>query len=439
MSRAKHQALSGSLVHALVAALRSHPAITKTARAYAIAYLYIIIPRVFSLLTRLAKGRITVRELFSKLLRALRRGLLPNRFPAFVAKLVASVYLLHPIASRITGNSRSGLFLASALSGFASFVSYKNGLKSHPLGADTSDMTLTLFVRAADVLARMAGRSLGVSQSVMELGDVALFTASCFAIMFAWFFYPEKLPPAYAKWITMAANMDDELVEALRLLKHGDIVYGERGPHDDILAKMCRKLGVDPKYGRFSESVPLPCWLVHNNISNNCEVHFLYRWCRGFLTALSIYAPINVAVALIGRNWRKAWKKILFSSTRSSAFLATFIVLNWYGVCLVRTRIGPKLFPSATPQQLEDTWGPGVGSALCGLSSLIENPQRRGELALFVAPRALSIAIPEKQHDTHKHIETVLFAMSFAVLATAARTSKGDIRGVFKRFMTAVF
>jgi hypothetical protein len=62
---------------------------------------------------------------------------------------------------------------------------------------------------------------------------------------------------------------------------------------------------------------------------------------------------------------------------------------NRISVCLVRTRLGPRLLPWV-PQQ---TWESGacalLGCFMCGFSVLIENKRRRGEMALYVAPRAL--------------------------------------------------
>lgn len=401
----------------------------KSAKGYSLAYLYIILPRLLSIASRSIKKKEDAKTVYKKVINALKRAFLPNRFPAFVAKLITGVYLLNKVTK--------STFLSSIISGLITFNQYKSALKTHPNGTDTSDLTLFILVRACDLLTRNAYRRYKVSKRVQELGDVGLFTISCFAIMFAWFFYPERLPPSYRKWITAAANMDNELVDALRYLRQGKIIYGVKTEHDDILHNMCAKNNLDPKFGKFSESIPLPCEVVHSNIKG-CEIHAAWRWYRGFISGLSVYLPLNVLVAIVSKSWKTAWKHVLVSSARSSAFLATFITLCWYGVCLVRTRLGPLFFPNATAQQLEDTYGPGLGSALCGLSSLIEYPKRRGELALFVTPRALSIAFPSpsEQSVKHKTLESILFSVSFAILASG---NKQNVRGVFNKLLTAVF
>ncbi len=59
---------------------------------------------------------------------------------------------------------------------------------------------------------------------------------------------------------------------------------------------------------------------------------------------------------------------VLKNTIRSSTFLALFIVLNWYPVCLVRTRLGPKLFPHLHQTAFDKTSAPLAASLACGLS-----------------------------------------------------------------------
>jgi hypothetical protein len=68
---------------------------------------------------------------------------------------------------------------------------------------------------------------------------------------------------------------------------------------------------------------------VHQNSVENCELHALWRFYRGFLTSMSIYIPLNILLSLGRRSLRKSLNKIFWGSTRSSAFLASYITLNW--------------------------------------------------------------------------------------------------------------
>ncbi len=45
--------------------------------------------------------------------------------------------------------------------------------------------------------------------------------------MWAWFYLPNRLPRAYRAWIKSAAQVDERLIEALRRVRHGQLIYGE--------------------------------------------------------------------------------------------------------------------------------------------------------------------------------------------------------------------
>ena len=114
------------------------------------------------------------------------------------------------------------------------------------------------------------------------------------------------------------------------------------------------------------------------------------------------------------------------SASRSASFLGAFIALVYYGVCLGRTRIGPKLLTALTKmpslgilfgseastgklmddaerhrvvsQMLDSGLAVTLGCFLCGLSILVEEPKRRIEMLLFVAPRAVGAWVPRRYH-----------------------------------------
>lgn len=82
---------------------------------------------------------------------------------------------------------------------------------------------------------------------------------------------------------------------------------------------------------------------------------------------------------------------LLSGILRSSTFLSTFVSTIWLSVCFTRTLFVARLLG---PYVSHDWWdGPYgcvmVGSLICGGSIWIENGRRRGEMALYVLPRAV--------------------------------------------------
>jgi hypothetical protein len=82
---------------------------------------------------------------------------------------------------------------------------------------------------------------------------------------------------------------------------------------------------------------------------------------------------------------------------RSATFLSTFVSSCWYGVCLTRSIFLARLFPWISHDIWDGPYGSMMaGSLLCGSSIWIENGRRRGEMALYVLPRAIRSLLPYK-------------------------------------------
>ena len=87
-------------------------------------------------------------------------------------------------------------------------------------------------------------------------------------------------------------------------------------------------------------------------------------------------------------------KRILISAMRSSLFLSTFLSSIWTFVCMTRTSLVAKLLPNISHNFYDGPFGCTlVGCLACGGSIWIEQGRRRGEMALYVLPRALRASL----------------------------------------------
>jgi hypothetical protein len=221
--------------------------------------------------------------------------------------------------------------------------------------------------------------------------------------MDAFFYAPSRLPRTYNSWIRRLAYLDERLLHALQQIRYGNFVYGKETGMGTLLKGMCEDYGVPEEWGDPAKTIPIPCELVHHGSGPSCEVHALHRLFHGITIAMGVYAPIQ-AIMLLRKlhskpsNPRKAMLAALIDALRSSTFLGSFIALFYYGVCLSRTRLGPKIFSykTITPQM----WDGGLcilgGCAACGWSIFWEVPRRRTELTLFVVPRSLAVWLPRR-------------------------------------------
>ncbi|RAQ46378.1 integral membrane protein [Aspergillus flavus] len=229
-----------------------------------------------------------------------------------------------------------------------------------------------------------------------KLADSGVFAASAAVVMWAWFYLPERLPKSYGKWIGEVAKVDSRLIEALRRARRGVFVYGKDTGQAPLLESMCKDYGWPIEWGDPSKTIPIPCEMVHMSCGPNCEKHAVSRFARTFGFACATYIPLQIVFRLRRLKSVLSLRRAVSDALRSSAFLASFVSIFYYSVCLARTRIGPKIFPRdvVTPMMWDSGLCVGAGCLICGWSILVESPSRRQELALFVAPRAAATVLP---------------------------------------------
>lgn len=277
------------------------------------------------------------------------------------------------------------------------------------LAGRSLDLTLFALTRAAGVIVSLAwskwetrrksrGNWSPVEAMVPRVADTGLFVASAAVVMWAWFYSPERLPRSYEKWIGEAAQVDGRLIEALRRAQRGQLVYGMDTGQAPLLGSMCKDYNWPTEWGDPAVTIPFPCEMVHMGCGPNCEWHAASRFVRSFKFAMLTNLPLQLLLRVRAKQPSIAVKRAIKDATRSSTFLALFISMFYYGVCLSRTRLGPKLFDSktVTPLMWDSGLCVGAGCFMCGWSVLVETPQRRQEIAFFVIPRAAAAVLPRR-------------------------------------------
>ncbi|KGQ08581.1 hypothetical protein BBAD15_g6096 [Beauveria bassiana D1-5] len=423
------------------------PALRPVIRAYVLGYASAVAPR---LLTLAVQHFLKLRRNSAQLLPAdpedeptflvgarhiLRSGFDPQRFPTFCAVLVAGTSLLHVgTAPRRHSTARR--------------TKREEEVRCRQMAGRTIDLTLFAATRAADVIVgelwaqRRSRRQLANKWTKAEaftqyMADPLVFVSSCALIMWSWFYYPDSLPRGYQKWITSAAQVDTRLIEALRRFHFGALVYGRETGQAGLVGDMCDDYGLPRRWGDPVTQIPLPCEIVHMGCGPSCEYHALSRFVRSWKWSMYTYLPLALALQLRKTSSsapaaRRALLRALSSAARSSAFLACYITLFYYGVCLARSRVGPLLLGTSTPtrQLLDAKLCVGTGCFLCGWSVLVETAGRRKDMGLFVAPRALGTLVPRQYPKEKQWRETLVFAASTAVVFTCVLENPRRVRGV---------
>lgn len=278
---------------------------------------------------------------------------------------------------------------------------------SVPLAGKTIDLTLFAVTRSLESivgqlwnrhkLSRVSrGKWTKLETLISHFTDAFIFAISSGMIMWAWIYYPSTLPRAYDKWIGGVAEVDQRLIELLREFRKAIDVYGPDAHPNNILEGMCTDYSCPLEWADPSKTIPAPCELVHSGTGPSCFWHAIVRFSRAFKIAVMTYLPLQLLLKCRNPS-RKALLWAFKEAFRSSAFLGAFVALFWTGVCLARTRLGPRLFSSRiTPSMWDQGLCIRAGCLLCGWSILIEAARRRQEMAFFVAPKAAATLLPRR-------------------------------------------
>ncbi|KAJ5666704.1 hypothetical protein N7462_011113 [Penicillium macrosclerotiorum] len=444
-------------------------------RAYALGYLSSLTPKLISYARHFASRDWSAPKKFQELARVLAGPLRVNSFPTFCAALVGGSTVLPVLVYRICALIAAGplkgdirasksisrliRFVAAFFSAWFSFQllnknrtpprqdvragqlssSDHKGPANTPanplerfrpeLVGRTMDLTLFTVTRAVDVIACIAwsrwsrrrktqNRWTVVETLLPGLADAGVFAMSAAVVMWAWFYLPERLPRTYEKWIGEVAKVDTRLIEALRRARWGIFVYGKNTGQAPLLESMCRDYGWPEEWGDPAKTVPIPCEMVHMGCGPSCERHAVSRFAKTFKFACATYIPLQIVLRLRGMKNPSVLRRAVFDAAQSSAFLASFVSLFYYSVCLARTRLGPRIFDpkTVTPLMWDSGLCVGAGCLMCGWSVLVEKARKRQELALFVAPRAAATVLPRLYEKKYQHRERLAFAVSAAIL-----------------------
>ncbi|PBK77357.1 hypothetical protein ARMSODRAFT_277814 [Armillaria solidipes] len=299
--------------------------------------------------------------------------------------------------------------------------------------------------------------------------DALVFWACSARIMWCFFYQPERLPRSYVKWINALANVDARLLRALRLIYEDQWSYTQGYTSSPTLLEtyasdlgypaawgspsalpsvggqkadvIWNKLGVTSRPGVGG----LPCELVHGGVGSqiglagSCTTNAGLRAVRALAQSMTIYLPVHFFPVLLTRPKMLLRPHrivaTLLGALRSASFLTAFITSYWYAICLTRSLLFARVFSSVS----HDFWdGPYgcimVGCLSCGSSIWIENGRRRGEISLYVLPRAIRTILPDTWIRSGNRgvlaAERLVFVLSFSSLIATAIHRTDSLRGL---------
>ncbi|XP_010274495.1 PREDICTED: uncharacterized protein LOC104609811 [Nelumbo nucifera] len=264
-------------------------------------------------------------------------------------------------------------------------------------------------------------------------GDSLLFAFACAQVMYSFVMRPESLPKSYQDFIQKTGPVAEPVYKAVR--------DSCRGCSVDVAALSAylsnRK---EPGTVKLEEHPSIiPCSIIHPDI-NSCLVHNANAASATFRKTFPLYFSLTFVpfVVLHLQKFmespaRTCWHAVK-GAVRSTTFLSAFVGIFQAVICLHRK--------VASRDHKLVYW---VAGGLSALSVLLEKKARRGELALYVLPRAGDslwyILVNRHLLPDIKNAEVALFCMCMGgimyYLEHEPDTMAPFLRGLIRRFLAS--
>ncbi|KAE9451580.1 hypothetical protein C3L33_16515, partial [Rhododendron williamsianum] len=264
-------------------------------------------------------------------------------------------------------------------------------------------------------------------------GDSLLFSLACAQVMYAFVMRPESLPKSYQDFIQKTGPVARPVYKAVR-----DCCRGSRVDVASLSAFLASKKGHNSvKLEEFPSIIP--CSIIHPD-TNSCLAHNSKAASATFRKTFPLYFSLTFVPFVVLRLQkfmdapvRTCWLAVK-GAVRSTSFLSAFVGIFQAVICLHRK--------VATKDHKLVYW---VAGGMAALSVLLEKKARRGELALYVLPRAGDslwyILVNRHFLPDIKNAEVALFCACMGgimyYLEHEPDTMAPFLRGLIRRFLAS--
>ncbi|PRQ59716.1 putative transmembrane protein [Rosa chinensis] len=263
-------------------------------------------------------------------------------------------------------------------------------------------------------------------------GDSLLFSIACAQVMYAFVMRPESLPKSYHEFIQKTGPVAQPVYKAVR-----ECCRGYRVDIASLADYLAEKGRSDIKLEEFPSI--LPCSVIHPH-TNSCLVHNATATSATFRKTFPLYFSLTFVPFVVLRLQKflaapaRTFMFAVKDSVRSTAFLSAFVGIFQGVICLHRK--------VASKDNKLVYW---IAGGLSALSVLLEKKARRGELALYVLPRAGDslwyILVNRHLLPDIKNAEVFLFCLCMGGIMYYLEHEPGTmapfLRGLIRRFLAS--
>ncbi|XP_042031325.1 uncharacterized protein LOC121778105 isoform X2 [Salvia splendens] len=235
-------------------------------------------------------------------------------------------------------------------------------------------------------------------------GDTLLFAIACAQVMYSFVMRPESLPKSYQDFIQKTGPVAAPVYKAVRECCRGSPV-----DVGSLAAYLSGRISSDVKLDKFPELIP--CSVIHPD-TKSCLVHNANAVKATFRKIFPLYFSLTFVPYVVLRLQKfmdapvRTCRTAVTNAVRSTSFLSAFVGIFQGVICLHRK--------VALKDHKLVYW---LAGGLSALSVLLEKKARRGELALYVLPRAGEsfwyILVNRRLLPDIKNAEVLLMVRSF--------------------------
>ncbi|KVI07064.1 hypothetical protein Ccrd_014562 [Cynara cardunculus var. scolymus] len=264
-------------------------------------------------------------------------------------------------------------------------------------------------------------------------GDSLLFALSCAQVMYAFVMRPESLPKSYQDFIQKTGPVAQPVYKAVR-----DCCRGSPVDIASLSSYLSTVKGADFSPLQEFPSI-IPCSVIHPG-TKSCLAHNAYASSATFKKTFPLYFSLTFVPFVVLRLQKfmdapikTSWHAVI-GAVRSTAFLSSFVGIFQGVICLHRK--------AASQDHKLVYW---LAGGLAALSVLLEKKGRRGELGLYVLPRAGEslwyILVNRRVLPDIKNTEVALFCACMGgmmyYLEHEPDTMSPFLRSLIRRFLAS--
>ncbi|SAM04863.1 hypothetical protein [Absidia glauca] len=297
------------------------------------------------------------------------------------------------------------------------------------------DIAQQLLVRALQAVYN-AGKARDIFY--FKNGDALLFGLTCAQVMYSYTMQPATLPPDFYSFMIKAARCPEP---ALKL--NAKNVRGLPITPEEVLTSI-QKFRPTPRALAVASTVPLhptatPCETLHPWM-DSCNEVAVERFTKVFKSMMPVYGTLHFVPMILLRRKHlqkdptKMISKTAWATLKSGAFLATFVSLYQYQVCMHRNLVDIGWI------KFNHKYLYYIFGFVCSYASIfLEDKRRRSELALYVLPKAIQsfyqILYQKHMMIKIKHFEVIMTSMAMGIIMSFYQEEADVLSSFVKKIM----